>query len=78
MYLRSATGGSLDRFAVDFRQFDSAQLCGPSVTGSLRCNSSLALQGAAVGVPEPGTLALMLAALFLLVSIGGRQGLVKT
>ncbi|MES2899714.1 MAG: PEP-CTERM sorting domain-containing protein [Pseudomonadota bacterium] len=71
--------GSLERFAVDFRQFENAQMKGPSVIGSLRYNSSLALQStvgavrAAANVPEPATLAMMLAALFLMVSVGRRK-----
>lgn len=59
--------GSLDRLAVDFRQFDSLDQTGPAVFGSLRYRSSLALAGLPpVAVPEPGTPAMLLLALAML------------
>lgn len=57
-----AANGDLSRFAVDFKQFDTLNLSGPSLSGSLRYNSAIAL----VEVPEPGTLMLMSAGLVLL------------
>lgn len=61
-----AANGDLARFAVDFRQFDTSDQSGPALTGSLRYNSTIAINE----VPEPATLGLMLAGLGLtLVSV---------
>lgn len=70
-----ADNGSLDRFAVDFRQFDTLNLTGPSVFGSLRFNSSLALteHWSSARVPEPGSVALMLVALLALAALAQRR-----
>jgi hypothetical protein len=57
-----AANGDLSRFAVDFMQYDTLNQSGPSLSGSLRYNSAIAL----VEVPEPGTLVLVLAGLGLL------------
>lgn len=56
--------GFLSRFAVDFVQYDTLNQTGPALTGSLRFNSAIPIAG--VDVPEPGSVALMLAGLGLL------------
>lgn len=56
-----AANGDLARFAVDFRQYDTLDQSGPALIGSLRYNSTI---GIGVGeVPEPGSIALLLAGL---------------
>ncbi len=70
-----ADNGSLDRFAVDFRQYDTLNWSGPSVFGSLRFNSTVALtqHWSSARVPEPGSIALMLAALLALAVLAKRR-----
>lgn len=61
--------GALDRFAVDFRQFDeSANQTGPSLYGSLRFNSNIAINP----VPEPANSAMLLAGIAMLGATVGR------
>ncbi len=57
-----ASDGLLTSFAVDFRQFDTLDLFGPSLYGSLRYNSTLDV----TMVPEPATWALLLIGLALI------------
>ncbi|MET3133259.1 hypothetical protein AAKU55_003549 [Oxalobacteraceae bacterium GrIS 1.11] len=62
--------GDLSRFAVDFRQFDeNSHQSGPSLYGSLRFNSNIAINP----VPEPETYAMLLAGLALVAGIARRR-----
>lgn len=56
--------GNLSRFAVDFMQYDTSNQSGPALSGSLRYNSALPING--VPVPEPGSVLLLLAGLGVL------------
>lgn len=61
--------GALDRFAVDFRQYDeSTSQTGPSLYGSLRFNSTIAINP----VPEPANSAMLLAGIAVLGAGAGR------
>lgn len=66
------TFGSLSRLAVDFRQFENLTQSGPSLFGSLRYNSPVAITSP---VPEPATVAMILAGVGL---IAARRRQVET
>ncbi len=62
--------GELNRFAVDFRQYDeSSTMSGPSLYGSLRFNSSIAINP----VPEPASYAMLLAGLVMTAAVARRR-----
>lgn len=61
--------GDLERFAVDFRQFDGSSYdAGASLSGNLRFNSDIAI----AAVPEPETYAMLLGGLGI-VALGVRR-----
>jgi hypothetical protein len=68
------TDGSINLLAVDFRQYDeSEQMQGPSLYGSLRFNSSVALNYNTNPVPVPAAAWLFGSGLIGLISISRRK-----